>query len=82
MEPTSSWILVGFVSTEPQQELPNLYSFLSGLHFAGYRVVASLASGICLFGVKLIEGLAVGFPVGGTGASPLVGEAESYPSGG
>ena len=22
MEPTSSWILVGFVSTEPQQELP------------------------------------------------------------
>ena len=27
IEPSSSWILVGFVTTEPQQELPLLRSF-------------------------------------------------------
>ena len=27
IEPTTSWFLVGFVSTEPQQELPSAFSF-------------------------------------------------------
>ena len=49
MESTFSWILVGFVTTEPQQELPKfLISFASatGLgHLKGRNVFSVLPTG-------------------------------------
>ena len=56
-----------------------LYSFSSCLLFVGHRVVASLASGVCPLGVKLIEGLAAGFLMGGIGACLLVVELSLVP---
>ena len=33
MEPASSWILVGFVTAEPQQELPHFCNLASAFYF-------------------------------------------------
>ena len=58
-----------------------LYRFLCSLLFAGSRVVASLASGVCPLWLKLVHGLVAGFLVEVTGACPLEGGTDSYLSG-
>ena len=58
-----------------------LYCFLCGFLCAVSSIVASLAPGVCPLVGRLIQGLAVGFLMGGIGAFPLVGGAASCPSG-
>ena len=57
--------------------------FCCGLLFGDSSVLASFASDVSpSLWLKLVQGFAAGFLMGGTGACQLVGVADSYPSGG
>ena len=53
-----------------------------GLHFSGYRFVASLASDVCLLVCEVGPGACMGFLVDGTDVCTLVSGSGSGPSGG
>ena len=50
--------------------------------FKDNTVVAPLSFAVCPLVTEVGKGLGVGFLMGGSGACPLVGGADSYPFGG